>query len=882
MKKKPAPPTDRKTRAQRAQLVQDGVPPSPPQTYTPPKKTRKVAPSRSKEPHQDPEASSSERPHTLDEGQQAQNTPEAIIEEPKPKRSKGKKPILHSDASTQTPVMVPEESPKVLYVPRGNQIPFSTIHIEVDSYLPPGSTSIPGDLRFALPTALLSPILSYVASHPSSEGTELGRLALEQKVAKDIVAAKNTISVTKRVADPYVNGKLRLGHTKAVTIEIPNPYADDEIPDSNKQPLKGLSSDPPTQVQQGQNSGLFSQNQGDQFQVLESSTENRGNQQQVPETPRPRWNLSGLLPTAHSVAKFIPIPFSSRRTAPATDAAQPSVAPSQEELDFSRPNPHPISFAARSHSQASVGVEDPEVNLTNDVGINPRQTMHVDMESHGTSEMHGDMTMRDSTDTPDNIAIEDAPALATAATDPSKRKNLTKGQAEAKRRSEGRKKGLKAQTEVLMAERARLREEMEAFQKEKAEFEAQVAGGKRKRLSPQEPPRSGFHLTYDYSSSDSEGEEGNGQQASEAQETSTKSPHPAKRARIDGAIDEAIFKDLHSAQPYHGDTFALPKTPATSLDDNIFTEESSTENPDAQPEHYGENTRVNTAKRQPNTFKVPSPSDSDWEDTELFDDNETIPTAQSPSAPSSQSIFQTSPLASKQSQTRLAAGPSAEPSKSMIPPPRPNPSHASLPSILPVTGRPAFAVDPVEKARQKALKHQPVTGSRLRESSRLSTSTVGSEAEEEPSVVIENDEYDPKHPAILTSALPNASPEDLPWPGYVNALDEWKMSVSSRVGNLVMNTWSTVKDDKAVQDQFEQDMADFDNIDDGIIILSSGNNSVEVAEPVFDAEENELGISPRVQDIIDRNWRPEDAQAAKDQFDAGFASYCDANLGMVA
>lgn len=913
MKKKPTEPTDRKTRAQRAKLTSEGVPPSPPPTLPAKKRAPrqpKPTPPTDTQPDDDVVQDTAAPITTPAEEQEAPAAPIITVKKPKTVRSKGKKPISYADASSQTPIPAPQGAPKPYNIPVDSSISHSSITITADDYPAYGSAIGHDALSFAVPTAFVPSIMRYITSHPSFKGTDLGYLTQNHPVAKRFSTVKKTMTVTKRVADPYVNGKLFLGNTKAVTFEVENPYADDEIPEPSSQPLHGLSSDPPTQVQQEQ--------------VLQPATQSQNLQQQIPETPRSRWHFTGLLPTAQSVAKFIPIPFSSRLTTSTTHAAMPAVNPGREELDFTRPTPHPISFAPRSHLQANNSNEaqtEPQVSNF-EVAMNIDADLHTGLEanneigSQNDAEMHGGTETRGATgthedgDTPSSMVMHDAPSMATAATGPWKRKTLTKGQAEAKQHSEGRKKGLKAQTEDLMKERARLREEKEAFEKEKADFEAaQVTGEKRKRLPSQEPPKRGFHLTYDYSSSDSDEDDDYGQRAVDAQGIPVKSPNPAKRARVEGPDVGAVIGDLNSAQPYRGHMFSLPEpTIQDALDhffpkgsstpyydaqagprneksrwlDNFFSTGSSNGDNDVQAEHQGESSRFNTTKRQPNTFKVPSPSDSDWEDTVLFDDNETIPNAQSPSASSSQSTFQTSPLASKQPKPGPAAGPSAEASKSLVPPPRPNPSHASLPPTLPTSGRPTFVVDPVEKARQKALKHQPVTGSRLRESSRLSTSTVGSEAEDEQSATIDNDEYDPKHPAILPSALPSTSPNTLPWPGYVNSYDEWKKSVSSRVGGFVDQTWNNVEDDEVAQAQFDQDMADFDAIDDRHGSRSESVGAVDVEEFRIDTEDDGLGINSRVQEMINASWRPEDGQAAEDQFDTGMASYYEAGLGLVA
>lgn len=674
---------------------------------------------------------------------------------------------------------------------------------------------------------MLPSVLSFVASHPLAEGTELKGLTIKHVIAAELIEPQNDLSagippkgtVQKRVPDRFVDGKLFLGRTKEIAVEIEPPYADEETTASSNQELHGLSSATRSQVQQ----------------------------EPITETSRTRgWNFAGLLPTAQSVKNFIP--FSTIRTISATGAAIPPVLPTREELDIYRPNPNPIAFTQGPDLQGNAG----------DGAQTEPHPGNYDMDMH------------------------DAPALEAAATGLAKRNHkermqkllLTKGQAEEKQQLKKMREELKAQTEKLAREKARLEKEKAEFEEKRAKAEAaqterQVPGTKRKRLPSPDvgppPPSVTYCLNYEDFSSDEEEDEG--------EEARAQRQTPTKRPRIDGP--DEIKGDRHNAQPYTGERFALLKTPTISHGNNLFGKETSAE--DADPPEFD---RPKTGCS--NTFKVPSPGDSGRENTELFlDEDDSIQNAHSAGAISSQSTFQTSPLASKQNQPRPAAGPSAaETSKSMAPPPRPSPSHASLPPTLPTFGRPAFVLDPVEKARQKALKHQPVTGSRLRESSRLSTSTIGSDAGDEPSPT--SDEYDPKHPAIHAPTLSNTLPDALPWPGYVNAFEEWKKSVSPRVVGVVETSWNNVGDSKTAEYEFDQNMADFEAIESGgDVERSRGNSAVDVEGAAFDGEENGWGISPRVQEFIDARWMPEDEQVAENEFDMGMASW-GAGLGVFA
>ena len=289
---------------------------------------------------------------------------------------------------------------------------------------------------------------------------------------------------------------------------------------------------------------------------------------------------------------------------------------------------------------------------------------------------------------------------------------LTKGQSEEEKR--------------IKRMRAQVRREAAALEKQKKDFEiekknlaeqqksadaAQNPGQKRKRKPSPDviplPAGGGFGLVDEYFIVDSSSDE----EDTVAQETPTKE-RPLKKART-SLTDGTVFGNPLRARPYTGTLFAHPDALGSRPDDNVFEK-----TPPPGP------TLV---------FKVPSPGSSDSDD----DDNHearVIQEASSPTVPGTKGILRNS-----QSQPRPNTSSSLL-SKTMAPPPRPKPSHAILPATTAMT--PSGAL---EKAREKALKHQPKQPSTLRESSRLSTSTVNSDVGDEETV----EEYDPAHPALL-------------------------------------------------------------------------------------------------------------------------------------
>lgn len=342
----------------------------------------------------------------------------------------------------------------------------------------------------------------------------------------------------------------------------------------------------------------------------------------------------------------------------------------------------------------------------------------------------------------DNSQSQADPDIANSVTGPGHRRYqstskqqrlLTKEQADEERRIKKMRAQMRREAEALEKQR----KDLEIAKKDLAEQRkladtAQTPGQKRKRIPSPDviplPANGGFGLVDEFFIVESSSDE----EDAAAQETPTKE-RPLKKARTSTSEDTIIASPFR-ARPYTGTLFAHPDSSRSRQNDNVFVE---LDQPDADP------TLASTPPPGPTlTFKVPSPGSSDSDSDEDEDDRQEqnkqkIQRASSPSVTEPKSILRNS----NQSQSRSSSN-SSSPSKTMVPPPRPNTGHAQLPTATTMT--PSGAL---EKAREKALKHQPKQPSTLRESSRLSTSTVNSDIGDQENV----EEYDPAHPAIITS-----------------------------------------------------------------------------------------------------------------------------------
>ena len=398
--------------------------------------------------------------------------------------------------------------------------------------------------------------------------------------------------------------------------------------------------------------------------------------------------------------------------------------------------------------------------------------------------------------------------------------------------------------------RAQLRREAEALENQKKALEivkkdlaeqqrladiAQTPGQKRKRMPSPDviplPANGGYGMVDEYFMVESSSDED-----ADAQETPTKE-RPLKKART-SAPDDAIVGSQFRARPYTGTLFAHPDALRPRQDDNVFVE---SDEPGGHPAFDS------TPPPGPTLiFKVPSPgsSDSDDEDDEQDQTNETTQKTSS-NVPQMRGILRNS---SNQTQTRpITSSPS--PSKTMAPPPRPNPAHAALP--------PATAMTPssaLEKARGKALRHLPKQPSTLRESSRLSTSTVNSDIGDEENV----EEYDPTHPAIvpspsktpalgqpITTAASAIEPPVIDSTSPIGALHHIIQPTSEQSHEQQVMPNTSGKQAEIMQDTFAAARAD---------VQSSGQEALLAKNQKEDTIDAVANMNAKVKADLDRHW----------------------------
>ncbi|MCJ1473676.1 hypothetical protein MMC13_002327 [Lambiella insularis] len=244
---------------------------------------------------------------------------------------------------------------------------------------------------------------------------------------------------------------------------------------------------------------------------------------------------------------------------------------------------------------------------------------------------------------------------------------------------------------------------------------AKTHGEKRKRISPTRIPNPvgcSYGMDLDFFGSDSESDE-------ETRQASDDSPsaRPSKRARLSFSPPSTpvrqMIGDPHRAEPYTGTIFADPEA-------NMFDP----------------NAKVVQPETSSLTFSVPVDSDSSSA-------SETEVTATTSNKGKAKQVHF--------SDTHIEALPgiassrvsSSGPPKSAMkgsskpvdtwqqqPPPRPNPSHAALPTATTSGDTEALA-----RARSQALRYTPARPSGLRAASRLSSSTIAT-----PSDIADNDE----------------------------------------------------------------------------------------------------------------------------------------------
>lgn len=784
--------------------------------------------------------------------------------------SLGAQPVSRGPmAPLRRPVM-----PKVYGLPAERAQNYSLIHILVDSIpATTGNGPVPrqdSNIAFAVPSSKIPQLLTVASRHIA----ELKDLMKQHPVASSIVdehkltcepfidtSTSNPLRKRKRNEEAETLKTIATDEAAAKSVGRAMRHAFAKMADERRrvalEESRVHARSPETEVLEEQlidtrktsdnpyNYDEVAEPDEGRVQVLVTNSQDQVQEEQVPETPPARgWGLSSFLP---SVSRFIP--FSSRRT-PSAAAAPPLMPPDAQAPaeSLTTKGPRPGSLAACQQPLETQQATQTEPRQRSDAS----RTQHDD-PGRATSSAFAQRVHREK----------------------SQRILLTKKQAEERRKLKQEKEQLRADKERLIREEARIAQEKKEWEEERARATgAHIPGTKRKRVPSPESyplPARGFGLVdaiFDYSSDEESSEE--------EQDTPTR-PRPNKKARLSSSSMEINGDPV--APQYEGASFVGAGASSEGVYGNIFGRRATI------------NTEANTTTPSGpsmNRFAVPSPTDSD-------PDEEAVEGG----------IANTITLPSQQDQSSQVATTSRP--KSMPPPPTPNTSHASLPSV------PTWApLDPVEKAREKALKHQPKYGSRLRESSRLSSSTVGSDAGAQPledNTEIDESQYDPRSPAMLpntfpsprsSAVLPNSFPASqaksvfagyqaksaqdtttvrhghAPWDGLAFSYDSYRKTMTPGVEAHIEVTWDEDGDDVLIGLGDRQFDADFEAwkleqnweeaMGDGTRASSTANESEQLSYEKAD-------ISAKVRALINDNVTKEDEEKAINDFDEEYEAW---------
>ena len=470
-----------------------------------------------------------------------------------------------------------------------------------------------------------------------------------------------------------------------------------------------------------------------------------------PETPRARgWGLTSIIPS--SVSKFIP--FSSRRAASAITPSQPPAQPEPQVLNEPNPPP-PTSYRAIMRSRTELQHDRSTQNDDTFISIHHTPDPPVDSAPHHHAAKPGEIQqLKEELEQELRAKIE------------------AEYKAKALEESEKLTAALKQKVKEVNERDKRLDRERKKLAQHLDEI---IPGSKRKRMpSPETIPNpvgGGFGMDLDYfyiSDADSD----------EEHETPTRRPQ-AKKARTSshgieligspsGNINQASATS-HSEFQHNPPEGVAQVTPTQGSQTGRASSFNSDLNGSSHRNVFEASLSAQTEPEYaPNgptmTFKVPSPTSSDDENSEL----------------------------DLESQQDIAAPPSPLASKSSAPKQRPTPNYTTMPA-------PSHLV---EKARQKALIHQPKTGSSLRNASRFSSSTAGSDPSEEQSRSAEEQskaEETAECEAIYQNFLNT----------HVDAYEEYIKGVSPKVVALMNATW-TEEDTEAAEKAFDSGFENFD------------------------------------------------------------------------
>ena len=190
--------------------------------------------------------------------------------------------------------------------------------------------------------------------------------------------------------------------------------------------------------------------------------------------------------------------------------------------------------------------------------------------------------------------------------------------------------------------------------------------------------------------------------------------------------------DPSHVAPYTGRLFTVPTDSTEYSGGNVFGQSDRSGQPDPKIAEYvgrhGHSDHDDPNFDREGHFIVPEGSSSE-------DESDTAATSsgkgKAPMRNDQASTGAKSSLSdANKTQPETGSSGSEQQSWTQPPPPRPTPAHASLPGAAGAAGAP-LGVDALARARSQAEKYKPKQPSGLRASSRLSTSSIGSDATQE-------------------------------------------------------------------------------------------------------------------------------------------------------
>ena len=461
---------------------------------------------------------------------------------------------------------------------------------------------------------------------------------------------------------------------------------------------------------------------------------------------------------------------------------------------------------------------------------------------------------------------------------------LTKGQAEARQKAKKEKKWYEEQLEEMRQENARKEETIKEYQikamkaarggTETNPWGFRRPGEKKRKRAPSpdsipNPKGCSYGMDLDYFGWVSDDEE---------PASTVSHPPSSKRKRVSTSSHDAFIDPFNAnrhvqlpgdsssseligdplrGRPYTGTMFAIKNTPTQGQADN-FDERTAAE-------------RVTSADKTPtaqcNTFRVPSPGDSDsdeFEYDESYVGNATPMNAASvaPSQAPSQS-----PTSTSSPQKSQASSPAKLPKtpQAMAPPPRPAPQ----PVVLPSMSTPSASEISLNIQRERALKYAAKTPSRLQQSSRLSTSTIASDVQEDEDGAGGSEKAEKSSSTNEPQVMSQVTEKE-----YFDSYYKYQESLPEPVIAHIERSWEYADSEFAVK-SFEEEFEAFMKQEQALATSSSSGQQQQQTNTMISqaTPEPTNGVSARVQAFLDSNWTDADTNIAGETFASEVAAF---------